>query len=73
MAFRSGIAVAITACLLGIAFTSSITHQKTLSKLKAMQSLVFNNAQATVTLNSTALNQLVKLASNGKSLPYVFL
>lgn len=67
MAFRSDISVAITACLLGIAFASSTTHRETLSKLKALQSLVFNNAQATVTLDSTALKQLVKLASSGKS------
>lgn len=73
MAFRSDISVAITACLLGIAFASSTTHRETLSKLKALQSLVFNNAQATVTLDSTALKQLVKLASSGKSSAFVFL
>ncbi|XP_052679525.1 complement C1q-like protein 3 [Crassostrea angulata] len=64
MVFYSVILVAITACILGKA-----THGETLSKLKALQSLVFNNAQATVTLDSTALKQLVKLASNGKSQP----
>lgn len=65
MASRSGISVAITACLLGMVFAYSTTHQETLSKLKELQSLLFNNAQTTVTLDSTALKQLVKLASNG--------
>lgn len=66
MAFRSGLSVAITACLLVNAIAYSAKHGTTLSKLTALQSLVFNNAQATVTLDSTALKQLVKLASNGK-------
>uniref|UniRef100_K1PIN6 Uncharacterized protein n=1 Tax=Magallana gigas TaxID=29159 RepID=K1PIN6_MAGGI len=64
MAFRSGLSVAITACLLVNAIAYSAKHGTTLSKLTALQSLVFNNAQATVTLDSTALKQLVKLASN---------
>eukprot|EP00105_Crassostrea_gigas_P028212 XP_011449799.2 PREDICTED: uncharacterized protein LOC105343956 [Crassostrea gigas] len=67
MAFRSGLSVAITACLLVNAIAYSAKHGTTLSKLTALQSLVFNNAQATVTLDSTALKQLVKLASNGIS------
>eukprot|EP00105_Crassostrea_gigas_P009106 XP_011423916.1 PREDICTED: C1q-related factor [Crassostrea gigas] len=69
MVFYSVISVAITACILGKIFTTSATQGETLSKLKALQSLVFNNAQATVTLDSTALKQLVKLASNGISQP----
>lgn len=66
MTFRSGISVALTACLLVNAFAYSAIHGTTLSKLKALQSLVFNNAKATVTLDSTALKQLMKLAANGK-------
>ncbi|XP_052677107.1 complement C1q-like protein 3 [Crassostrea angulata] len=69
MVFYLVISVAITVCILGNVFTSSVTHGEALSKLKALQSLVFNNAQTTVTLDSTALKQLVKLASNGKSQP----
>ena len=37
------------------------------TELKALQTLVLNNAQATVRLDSSDLKQLLKLSSYGKS------
>ena len=45
--------------------TTSLTGTKT--KLKALQTLVLNNAQVTVTLEPSALKHFLKLSSYGKS------
>ncbi|XP_062572488.1 complement C1q subcomponent subunit B-like [Saccostrea cucullata] len=48
---------------------SAGTLSNTRTKLDSIKSLIYSNAKATVTLDSTALKELVKLSSSGSSKP----
>ena len=66
MLFKSALSLAVAVSMMTVSVRgTSLVETKT--KLKALQSLVLNNAQATVKLDSTALKQLLKLSSYGKS------
>ena len=67
MLFKSALSLAVAVSLLTIVSVRGTSLVETKTKLKALQSLVLNNAQATVKLDSTALKQLLKLSSYGKS------
>nr|XP_022302562.1 C1q-related factor-like [Crassostrea virginica] len=65
MLFKPALSLAVTVSLLTIVSVRGTSLVETKTKLKALQSLVLNNAQATVKLDSTALKQLLKLSSYG--------
>lgn len=67
MLFKPALSLAVAVSLLTIASVRGTSLVETKTKLKALQSLVLNNAQTTVKLDSTALKQLLKLSSYGKS------
>ena len=62
----SALSIALAVSLLNnVSVQASLAGTNT--KLKALQTLVLNNAQANVRLDSSALKQLLKLFSYGKS------
>ena len=63
----SALSIAVAVSLLNNVSVQATSLAVTKTKLKALQTLVLNNAQATVRLDSSALKQLLKLSSYGKS------
>ena len=64
---NSALSIAVAVSLLNNGSVQATSLAGTNTKLKALQTLVLNNAQATVRLDSSALKQLLKLSSYGKS------
>ena len=64
---NSALSIAVAVSLLNNFSVQATSLAGTKTKLKALQTLVLNNAQATVRLDSSALKQLLKLSSYGKS------
>ena len=63
----SALSIAVAISLLNNVSVQATSLAGTNTKLKALQTLVLNNAQANVRLDSSALKQLMKLSSYGKS------
>ncbi|XP_078339491.1 complement C1q-like protein 3 [Crassostrea virginica] len=60
---NSALSIAVAVSLLNNGSVQATTLAGTKTKLKALQTLVLNNAQATIRLDSSALKQLLKLSS----------
>ena len=73
MFLYSALSLAVVVSLLNNVFVETTSIAETKTKQKDLQALVLNNAQATVKLDSSALKQLLKLISHGKTILFLIL
>ena len=73
MFLYSALSLAVVVSLLNNVFVETTSIAETKTKQKDLQSLVLNNAQATVKLDFSALEQLLKLISHGKTILFLIL